>query len=73
MQNEVQSQQNYVEKHGKFIVRQRTSALQKHFTEHGYLQRQKKSMQRESKMRNMQQESQRKPIPLLSGKSLVIR
>ena len=30
-------------------------------------------MQRESKMRNMQQESQRKPIPLLSGKSLVIR
>lgn len=53
--------------------RQRISALQKHFTEHGYLQRQKKSMQRESKMRNMQQESQRKPIPLLSGKSLVIR
>ena len=36
-----------------------------------YLQRQKKSMQRESKMRNMQQESQRKPIPLLSGKSLL--
>ena len=25
------------------------------------------------RMRNMQQESQRKPIPLLSGKSLVIR
>ena len=44
-------------------------SLQKHFTEHGYLQRQKKSMQRESKMRNMQQESQRKPIPLLSGRA----
>lgn len=58
---------------GKFTARQRISALQKHFTEHGYLQRQKKSMQRESKMRNMQQESQRKPIPLLSGKSLVTR
>ena len=47
----------------KFTARQRISALQKHFTEHGYLQRQKKSMQRESKMRNMQQELQRKPIP----------
>ncbi len=41
----------------KITARQKASILLKHFIELGYLLRQKKSMQRESKLQNRQQES----------------